>query len=68
MSNKMIWKLGKLLEGLGLVIVLAGVLMSIDQGLKEEGLKSMGTEFKGLGIGGTLFMAGYLLERWGGRA
>lgn len=68
MPKKAIWKLGKCLEGAGLVVVLAGVLLSIDLGLKEEGLKSMGVEFQGLGIGGGLFLAGYLLERWGSQA
>lgn len=68
MAPKTIWKIGKTLEGAGLVVVLAGVLLSIDLGLKEEGLKSMGIEFQGLGIGGGLFLAGYLLERWGSRA
>jgi hypothetical protein len=68
LSNKAIWKIGKVLEGIGLVVVLSGVLLSIDLGLKEEGLKSMGVEFQGLAIGGCLFVAGYLLERWGGRA
>jgi|GEM_PF-1236897 len=67
MANKMLWKVGKLLEGVGLVVVLAGVMLSIHLGLQEEGLKSMGAEFQGLGIGGGLFLAGYLLERWGGR-
>jgi hypothetical protein len=68
MSKALLWKLGKGLELLGLVVVLAGVLLSIDLGLKEEGLKSMGVEFQGLGIGGGLFLLGYLLERAGGRS
>jgi hypothetical protein len=66
--RKGLWRLGKLLEVLGLAVVLAGVLLSIDLGLKEEGLKSMGVEFRGLGIGGSLFLVGYLVERWATRS
>ena len=68
MSKELLWKLGKGLELVGLVVVLAGVLLSIDLGLKEEGLKSMGVEFQGLGIGGGLFLLGYLIERAAGRS
>lgn len=68
MSKELLWKLGKGLELVGLVVVLAGVLLSIDLGLKEEGLKSMGVEFQGLGIGGGLFLLGYLVERAAGRS
>jgi len=68
MSKKTLWKLGKVLEGLGLVVVLGGVLVSINLGLQEESLKSMGIEFQALGVGGGLFMSGYLLERWAGKS
>ena len=67
-DSKTVWRFAKLLELVGLAIVLAGVLMSIDLGLKEEGLKSMGVEFQGLGIGGGVFLIGYLLERWANKA
>jgi len=67
MSRHLLWRIGKGFELLGLVVVLAGVLLSIDLGLKEEGLKSMGVEFQGLGIGGGLFLFGYMLERAAGR-
>jgi len=66
-DSKTVWRFAKLLELVGLAIVLAGVLMSIDLGLKEEGLKSMGGEFQGRGIGGGVFLVGYLLERWANR-
>ena len=68
MSGKTLWKLGKTLEGLGLIVVLAGVMLSIDLGLREESLKSMGIEFQGLGIGMGLFLSGYLIERWASRS
>lgn len=67
MSGKTLWKLGKALEGLGMVIVLAGVLVSIDLGLREESLKSMGIEFQALAVGMGFFLSGYLLERWAGK-
>lgn len=68
MSQQTLWKLGKVLEGLGLVVVLGGVLVSIDLGMKEESLKSMGIEFQALAIGGGLFLSGYLIERWAGKS
>ena len=68
MSKLWMWRLGKLLELIGLVVVLAGVLLSIDLGLNEEGLKSMGVEFQGLGIGLCVFMLGYLVERAAGKS
>ena len=62
------WSLAKFLEGLGMVIVLVGVLMSIDMGMQDEGLKSMRYEGLGLAYGGGLFFVGWLLERsMGGR-
>ena len=36
-----LFTLGKLLQGIGLVVVLAGVLMSINLGMDEQGLASM---------------------------
>jgi hypothetical protein len=66
MEKSLIWKLAKLLEGIGLVVVLVGVLISINLGFEEEGLASMAQEFQGLMVGGGIFLAGYLLERWAG--
>lgn len=66
MKKQLFW-LGKALEGIGLLVILAGVLISIDLGLKEEGLKSMAYEFQALGIGGGLFLVGFLLERGANR-
>ena len=56
--------LAKGLEGLGLIIVLVGVVMSMQLGVGEEqGFESMKAESYGLGIGGALFVIGWLLER-----
>ncbi|HIG12519.1 MAG: hypothetical protein ABGY71_14510 [bacterium] len=64
MDKSLVWRFAKLLEGLGLVVVLAGVLISINLGFEDEGLASMAQEFQGLMVGGSLFLVGYLLERW----
>jgi hypothetical protein len=61
---KILWGLGKLLEGVGLVVVLVGLFWSVSFGLEDQGLKSMTHEFRGLLVGGALFLAGFLLERW----
>ena len=60
---KTLWYVGKALEGAGLLVVLAGLLMSIQLGLQEEGLASMKYEGTALGVGGGLFFVGWLIER-----
>ncbi len=57
------WWLAKVLEGVGLLVVLAGVFVSMSLGLEDQGLGSMLAETRGLVIGGALFLAGWLLER-----
>jgi hypothetical protein len=63
MASKAWWTVAKLLEGAGLVVILAGVFISVGLGIEEEGLASMRAEFQGLALGGALFLAGWLLER-----
>ena len=58
-----LYGLGKLLEGLGLVLVLVGVVLSMRLGLQDESLSSMEHEMTGLLAGGGVFLAGWLLER-----
>ena len=58
-----VYYLAKGLEGVGLVVILAGVLLSINLGYADEGLESMKAESYGLAIGGALFGAGLLIER-----
>ena len=53
----------KLLEGAGLVVILLGVLWSVNLGFRDRGLESMGIEFRGLAFGAALFAAGWVLER-----
>ncbi len=67
MHSKTLWKIGKVLEGLGLVIVLAGVMVSINLGMEDQTLGSMNAELQGLGVGMGFFLSGYLLERWAGK-
>jgi hypothetical protein len=62
-SRAFLWKLAKALEGLGLVVILVGVVWSIHLGFHDRGLESMGFEFQGLGVGGALFVVGWILER-----
>jgi len=62
-KQHLLWRLAKGLELVGMCVVLAGLVMSINLGMGEEGLKSMAYSGYGLLAGGGLFIAGYLLER-----
>jgi hypothetical protein len=63
MNKRALWWLAKVLEGAGLLVVLVGVFISISEGLEDQGLKSMATEFQGLALGGGLFLLGVMIER-----
>lgn len=63
MGKRVLWWVAKVLEGAGLLVVLIGLFISISEGLEDQGLKSMATEFQGLALGGLLFAAGVLIER-----
>ena len=67
MNRGFVWTLAKALEGVGLVIVLVGLVLSVQTGMQDEGMKSMTFEAWGLAIGGGLFFVGLALERFGGR-
>lgn len=67
MSRDFVYKLAKILEAVGLIVVLVGVSLSIHLGFEDEELASMREEFRGLLVGGVLFLIGYILERWAGR-
>lgn len=58
-----LWLLAKGLEGLGMIVVLVGLVISMRLGFQEEGLKSMKYESYALAGGGAIFLAGMLLER-----
>lgn len=66
MSRLSLWRLAKVLEAIGLVVVLVGVSVSIHLGFRDQGLASMRQEFLGLFVGGAIFLAGFFLERWTG--
>ncbi|MDP6539105.1 MAG: hypothetical protein QF903_03795 [Planctomycetota bacterium] len=66
MPPPFLYRLGKFLEGVGLLVILVGLSMSIGLGFEDEGLASMASEFRGLMLGGGLFALGYLLERVAG--
>ena len=57
------WSLAKGLEGVGMIVVLGGLVLSITAGMHDEGMKSMRGEAYGLAIGGGLFFVGWLMER-----
>ena len=58
-----LWLVAKGLEGLGMVVVLVGLVTSIQLGFQEEGLQSMKYESYALLGGGAIFLVGLLLER-----
>ncbi len=58
-----LWLLAKGLEGLGMVVVLVGLVLSIQLGFQDDGLKSMKYESYALVGGGAIFVVGLLLER-----
>jgi hypothetical protein len=60
---QLLHSLAKLLEGVGLIVILVGLVMSVQLGMRDDGLESMTSEAYGLAIGGGMFLAGWLLER-----
>lgn len=58
-----LWYVAKGLEGIGLLLVLVGLVMSIQLGMEDRALESMAYEGKGLLVGGGMFFVGWLLER-----
>lgn len=63
MKRNWLWSLAKGLEGVGLLVVLVGLVMSVDAGMRDQGLESMRSETLGLVLGGALFLVGWLMER-----
>jgi uncharacterized membrane protein (DUF441 family) len=63
-NKRAIWYVAKGLEFVGMIVVLVGVLISINEGLvQENSLASQRYEFIGLGAGGALFVLGWWIER-----
>ncbi len=67
MEGRSLYTAAKVLQGIGLIVVLAGLVMSMQLGMEEEGLKSMAYEGTGLIAGGVIFVVGVLLEKLAGR-
>ena len=63
MSKQQIWMLAKALEGLGMVIVLVGLVLSVELGFRDEGMTSQYAELIALLVGMVLFGIGFLIER-----
>lgn len=60
---KFVWQLGRLMQATGLIVVLVGVLMSVDAGMRDQSLESQRMELMGLLLGGGLFIAGWVVTR-----
>ena len=63
MERPWLWYLAKGLEGVGLLAVLWGLVVSVSLGMGEHGLESMKAESYGVAIGGLLFVVGWAIER-----
>jgi len=63
-TRERLWYVAKGLEGLGMVLVLVGLLLSMRLGMQDDSLGSMSHEMIGLMAGGGLFVLGWALERW----
>ena len=63
MRSAWLYYLAKALEGVGMVIVLVGVVLSMQLGMRDEGMESMKAESYGLMLGGVLFAIGWFIER-----
>ena len=63
MRKEWLWYLAKGLEGVGMLVVLVGLVISIQLGMDEDGLASMRYEGQALMLGGGLFVLGWALER-----
>ena len=61
-----LWLPAKILQGVGMIVVLVGVILSMRLGFQDEGMESMTYEMEGLIFGGAFFAVGWLLERWSG--
>lgn len=58
-----LYTFAKFLEGLGLLVILAGVMLSVQLGMQDDSMESMTSEAYGLAIGAVLFGIGYTIER-----
>ena len=66
MSKNHVWVLAKALEAIGLVVILIGLVLSMELGFRDEGMTSQWAELTGLGAGLILFLIGFSIERFAG--
>ncbi|MBI3818289.1 MAG: hypothetical protein HY286_06320 [Planctomycetes bacterium] len=63
----LLYQSGRLLQAVGMAVVLVGIFLSVEEGVKEtgtSGFHSMAIEFRYLGIGGAVFIVGFLISRF----
>lgn len=58
-----LYTFAKVLEGIGLLVILGGVMLSVQLGMQDSSMESMTSEAYGLAIGAGLFGLGYVIER-----
>ena len=64
MKGNVVTTIGRVLQAAGMGIVLVGIIESIGVGFREpDTLRSMRVELTYLGVGGSVFVAGVLLDR-----
>ncbi len=66
MSKHQLWILAKGLEGIGMVVVLVGLVLSVELGFRDEGMTSQYAELIALLSGLFLFGLGFLIEKLSG--
>jgi hypothetical protein len=63
MSKQHLWILAKALEALGMIVVLVGLVLSVELGFQDEGMTSQYAELVALLCGVLLFGVGFVIER-----
>ncbi len=66
MTKQHWWMLAKSLEALGLIIVLIGLVLSVELGFRDEGMSSQYAELIALLVGFVLWGIGFVIERMAG--
>ena len=56
------YQFGRILQVMGMIVVLIGLMWSVSLGLQDEGLSSMKYELYALLGGGALFVVGRLIQ------
>ncbi|MEM7516204.1 MAG: hypothetical protein AAF368_04670 [Planctomycetota bacterium] len=65
-NKRHLWTLAKALEGIGMVVILIGLVLSVQLGFRDEGMESQYAELIGLLAGLFIFGVGFLIERLAG--